>query len=436
MAKAPALPPSVKTGLSAADSGGPAGTPVSDAEVFSRLSASTGIDKIRNGAPSEPAASEPEVPVVAPENTAPAEGFDLEEGLPESLKSAPREAGKPTQSDETPPGEGETAPEGEPAPEKPKPVAKDLRSQLEKFSSEAKALAKERDTLTTRLRELEEQVKDVPNAKTLSGELSKREQKIQELEKQLAYLDYTQSAEFAERYQKPYEAKLTEAFKELKTLSKEDGSKLTDAEIEGLVLGGEREAYRIIDESFSGADSRLAARLVSEVYGSARDKELAMKNARTEAQARKDKQTAALTQFQTAYKGMFEQNLKAIKEKFPDLYVPNEKDQEAQALFQAGYSLVDAAFNKRKDLSPDQLARVEAEIYNRAGAFPALRLRALRAERELAAVKKELSKFKGNTPGRGEPAAGESEGGGPTPEIGSKAYIERGLREAQRRIRD
>lgn len=439
--KAPALPPTVKTGIQSAGENTRAtyaGPAASDAEVMSKLSASSGLDKIRaqRGAPQTEEAppetgEEATEEAAAPETTEEASGtapdeLDLDTGMNQ-------EAGEAEPTEATAETEAEPESESEPEPEKP---GKDLRSQLKHFSAQAKTLAKEKEALTKRLSELESQVKDAPSGKAMAEQLTKREERIAELEKQLAFVDYTQSPDFLAKYQKPYESRLGEAVKELNTITKEDGSKLSQGEIESLLLSTERDAYRQIDETMSGPDARLATRLVSEVYATAREKERAITSAKAEAQDKTKQQQTQHTQFVEQYKAKRQEVQDAIKTKYPDLYVPDDKDAERKGLFEAGYKLVDAAFNGMDKLSIDQRARVEAEVYHRAGAFPALRLRALRAEKALESVKKELSKFRGSAPGRGEPSTEEgTNGNGKQPEIGSKAYIEQGLLRSMKTVR-
>lgn len=425
------------------------GNPASDAEVMSRLSASSGLDKIRAKTPGAEPPPEPE-PEIEPAAEAPAaeasdagEGepeqptqtapekdeFDLDSGLPDAPADQEQEQGEPEP-------EPEAEPESEPEPEdgEQRPADKQtLRSQLKNFATQAKTLTAEKATLTKRVSELEAQLKDSPNAKALSEALSKKEAEIAELQKQISYIDYTQSPEFKERYEAPYKGKLTEAFKELQTLNKEDGSKLSEAEIESLVLGGEREAYRMIEDSMTGADARLASRLVSEVYGLSRDKERAMANAKQESVARTKEQQAQRAQFRERYRAMFNQNKDAIKQKYPDAYVPDPKDKDRAALFEAGYQLVESAFDPNNKASPDQRARIEAEIYHRAGAFPAMRHRAMTAEKALDEARKELSKYKRSAPGKGQPGTEEGGSVGPKGEVGSKEWVASRLRESQRR---
>lgn len=436
---APALPSSIKTGMSGSEGKSAMGTPASDAEVMSRLSASSGLDKIRAGTPKaddvapepppEPApeAEQPETPIadvpVEPEGTAP-ESFDL----PDESPAEP----EPEQEAEAPATEDE--PSEEPAEKK--PTGKDLRSQLEHFSTQAKALSKEKEALSKRISELENQVKDAPNSKALSETLAEREKTIGELNKKLSYLDYTQSTEFQEKFRKPYQTKLNEAYKELTTLQKGDGSTLDQQTIESIILTDEKSAYRAIERELEGADARLANRLVAEVYALQRDQQRALKQAETEAEQHRTKQAALRTQFREQFKAKVTDLRNQIKEKYPDLYNPDPKDPQRAQLFEAGYGLVEAAFDKIDSFDPDTRAKIEAEIYHRAGAFPALRLRAVRAEKELAALKQELSKFKSNSPGRGQPP--EDAAGGRSakqPEIGSQEWIAQGLRTVQRTVK-
>lgn len=443
--KAPALPPTVRKGMNAAgDERGPTvhGTPMSDADVMSRMTAAMGrtTNGSPNPAPEEPAEA-PEVPAVDPAAEAPEDDKiqieDFNEGLPDSLKGTkPPESTEPEPETPRTDVEAGAEPEPETGPGEPeaKPKGKDLRSQLEYFSAQTKTLAKERDTLSSRVKELEAQVKDAPNSKTLNELLTTREQRIAELEKQISYLDYTQSDEFKQQYQTPYENKFTEAFKDLASLSKEDGSKLVQPELEELLLGGEREAYRFIEDKFTGSDAALAKRIVGDVYRLSRDKEGAMARAKTDAQKRTKTQEAERVRMREQYKAMFTDTVAKTRAKFPDLYQGDPKDKEMSQLMDTGYKLVDAAFNRMNEFAPEQRVVIESEIYHRAGAFPALRLRALRAEKALAIAKKELSKYRGSSPGKGEVSETET-AGGKAPEIGSPEWAAKRLREAQSRVK-
>lgn len=311
----------------------------------------------------------------------------LERGLPADEKE---EEGTSTKSSHG--AEAATAGSSEVEPEK-QPGAKGLRSQLERTISEKRQLEQ-------RLKSLEGV--ENPKVKELATAYELEKKRADELEQKVAHYDYSESPEFKERYVKPFEERFRDAQDTLSKLTKADGGKLTMDELESIMVSGEVDAYQLITEMFDGAKQMYASNLVKDVYSLDRARTLALQQSRhTALQRRKDSQAQQVAQTE-ALRNRFQEEIETRRTKNSEWYAPREKDTKWNRALQDGETLADAAFIPPANIKPEQAVAIMAEVRHRAAAFVPLQQGFLALEGKVAALEKELARYKGSTPGRGE----------------------------------
>lgn len=313
-------------------------------------------------------------------------------------KGLPKEEEEFTQENEQ--AETETPKETSAPKEKPESGGKALRTQLEKTLAESKQLKQREKELEQRLKALEGP--DNPKIKELTSAWELQKKRADELEQKVAHYDYTESTEFKERYVKPFEDKFREAQDRLSKIQKADGTKLTLDELESIMVNGEVEAYEAISNIFDGAKATYAANLVKDVYSLDRARTLALQQSKQTALQRRKEGQAQLTARQEAIRNHFTQEIETRREASKEWYAPRENDTKWNKALQEGEVLANAAFIPPQNIKPEQAVAIMAETRLRAAAFPALQQETLSLRGKVKALEKELARFKGSAPGKGE----------------------------------
>jgi hypothetical protein len=301
-------------------------------------------------------------------------------------------------ADETGAGEEKIQVENKVVTEKPgEKTGGALRAQLEK------ALATNRE-LEQRLKSTEG--REDPKVKEITTAWQTEKKAREDAEAKVAHLDYSQSREFQERFVKPYESAFSDSLSRIKTTQKTDGTKLSQEQLESIMLGGEEEAYRIIDENFEGPKATMLTGLMKDVYSLDRVRERALSQAKGMAVEQRKQQEAQSKAYQESIKSLYEQERDSRLNKMPDVFMPKDGDKKRNALLQEGGILADAAFFKPPNISDKQWVAITAEVRNRATAFPALHEENIGLKKRLAEVEKKLEKYQNHGPGRGEVSDG------------------------------
>lgn len=293
-----------------------------------------------------------------------------------------------------------------------------LRATLEKTLAEKKALE-------SKLAEIEK--REDPRVKDLTSAWEQEKKAREELEAKVAHLDYSESREFKERFVEPYNAAFKDTLAQLRTLPTEDGAKLSNDDLETIMVGGEMAAYQLIDEKFTGAKATMATGLVKDVYSLDRIRNRALEQAKGLAVERSKQNQAQAKARQESLRGLFQREIETRRKSGGELYNPVEGDKEHNQLLDEGAVLADAAFLRPANLTDEQAVQVMAEVRNRAAALPAV-VRSYRKEKARAdALEKELAKYRGHQPGNGEP--GLAPGDEKQPEEGTMDFARAKLRE-------
>lgn len=329
---------------------------------------------------------------------------------PKPSGTAPTEA---PEAPSTPPGKESAQKSGESPktpPEKPEQHAS--ASQLrEQYEAQKAELAKIRQELAeakasgaskTEIEELRKQVEAERKAKT-------------ELDDRLKVLDYRESSEYKDNYEKPLHDAFRKAWSEV--------TELTVTLPDGTTRIGTPEDFNSIMSKPLGEARKMAKEMFGEDYPAildhirvVRDKRDAANAAVDQAKQRVTTQKAAeaaqLTEAQKAGRARYETYQKALDEKYPDLYVPKQDDPKEAELVAAGDDLALKGLGWQKDLTREQFLDAAAEVSRRASRFGMLAHRNIKLSAQVKALEAELAGYRGSENPKPTPSGGPQKGSG------------------------
>lgn len=371
---------------------------------------------------------------------------------------APAAEPKPEKDAEKPP---ETPPKPA-AEEPPKPVkAAELRTAYETLKKRFKEeYEPELQRTKAKLQELEAKVATVDepakqSLEKLQSNLKQVEQRNEELENRIRYVDYTRSKEFVTKYQQPYRDAWNEAVTEFRELSvrepageDENGDpKFTTRpadENDLLRLANMRLAE--MDETATRIFGASAPRAISHIQNL---KKLSSAQAKALEDAEKrskewyqDQESQAQNSQKSRAAAWLEIN-KALEDRFPKAFKPDDADAEDKTAHTKGFALTDLMFHGPKGITPEQVEALPAGFRDAVKSGQPLteeqnvklhslvRLKAANHDRQVAALKKaqariaELEKSLAEFE-KSEPGGGRLE---PAPKPGDKDWLEQAEQE-------
>jgi hypothetical protein len=253
--------------------------------------------------------------------------------------------------------------------------------------------------------------------------LERAESRVKELEDEMRFIDYSKSAEFQEKHQKPYESAWQRAMKDLKQIvvelegggarqfTSEDMLQLVNLDLPSAKGLAKVMAPEFVDDLMQ---HRNKIRELFDQQASALDD--AKKNGGERAKQRETEFTRQREQMQS----FIGETWKTANETFhkdPDFgkyFTPVENDADGNKRLEDGFKLADSAFSEsplNPNLSPEQRAAIvrrHAAVRNRCAAFGRLCHQNAKQATEIAELKKKLEGYAGSTPpdggGRSTPA--------------------------------
>lgn len=293
------------------------------------------------------------------------EGLDPDFKPQRKPAEKPKEGQKPGEKPIEKPKEGETGTkpgekpkEGEPGEKPPaEPELKGLPAVRKAYDDIKKRVSTELEpeiaTLRARVKELEESKpgQDAGFQERLKAAEARRD----ELENKIAYLDYSKSKDFIDKFEEPITRAWSDAAELIKEISAENDDGTTrPATLDDLVNlanmpHGEarKAANRLFGDS---ADDVMLHR--AEIIKLARAKERALadaeKNAGERAKQNQAQQAERVKATQAAWTGANE----SLAKKFPNMFGKKEGDEEGNTLLEKGFALADRLFSPSKDTSP------------------------------------------------------------------------------------
>lgn len=331
---------------------------------------------------------------------------------PAEPKPDPKPAVSPRPAeDETAPAEAvtEAKPATPPSAETPAPEAKKVSpwKLVDQF--------KERATRAEqRVLELEKEMGPESDRQARAARMEAAEKRLQELEQEIRYVNYSKSKEFQEQYQKPYEEAWSRAMGELKEITLQDPTTqqkrpVSDQDLIELVnlpLGRARE---IADQVFGPfSDDVMAHRkAIRELF---EKQHSALEKAKTEGATREQQMRETFQrvhqQISSTVKQTWDQVNATILEdaQTGGFFKPKEGNQEWNNRLEKGFKLVDQAFAENPmdpRLNPEQRAAIikrHAAVRNRAAGWGPLRHENTVLAKKVAELESELKQYKESTP--------------------------------------
>lgn len=339
--------------------------------------------------PAPPTAIEPKAPPPIPAGEKPPQDYlgditgelaDMDAATPVPPSPTPRrdERGKFTKPPDKP-AEAVKPPEKAPekAPEKPvetppeeapKPVrAAELRTAYDGLKKKVKdELEPELQSLRAKVEKYEKDGGDL--AGPVLEKVKSLETRNKELEDRIALIDYESSQEFGTKYEEPYRQmwnRATNAFAQL-TVKEQTG---TDAETgeptyrtrrateEDLIKLGAlplSELDEVAGKLF-GPSAPRAVQYIEKLRDLAEAKQTALVEAKKKAGEWKSQQTLESQTRQRTNDEHFREVNKALQEKFPKAFKPEDNDPEDAAAHLRGFALADLLFLDNSKLTPEQV---------------------------------------------------------------------------------
>ncbi len=267
---------------------------------------------------------------------------------------------KPPEDGTKPPeGEGDpgAAAGGEPAAPAPAAEPTSIPGLRKAYTELKKKTAEEYEP---KIQKLEARVKELESSNpeevtTLQSRLEAAEKRRDELESEIHFVDYSKSADYREKFEKPYQAAWSKALGEITQLSRfmPDGStrKAVEADILALANSPLDELDKKAEEWFPNSAARVI-RHVEKIKDLAEAQSDALEKARTEGAERA--KTFEITRKASTEKTvkMLEEAHTAIATKWPHMFGPVEDDTEGNALLEKGEAMYQKAFRPTADNGP------------------------------------------------------------------------------------
>jgi len=340
-----------------------------------------------------------------------------------------------TEKSEEPPKP--TTPEVVKAPEKPSEgtpeyqppmVAKpsELKRWAQKMGDRAQTAEQQLSKLNSRLRELESKPSESVDVKALTDELANTKKRLEEYEGELKVTRYERSGEYKENYEKPYQETVKKAYRKVAELVIREpvkGGELdehgkptqfnereaTPADLDAVYYAGNPMSRRNKAKELFGEDWQSATALCDQIREKQEAALEAVQANKGKAQEYEQQQTAQQKMLEEGRSRMFGEAIKAITDKYKDLFGEREGDSTWNDNLHKGRSMADLAYGDRKGLNPQQNAILDAQVHARISGFPALLHEYQNVKSQLADSQKEVAELRGSAPGKGTPAAPKTE---------------------------
>lgn len=379
--------------------------------------------------PPDPVKPEPS-PAKTPDKTTPPDKPEKPEKPPS--KSAPEKPEKPEKGPE--PGTPEKSSSEEGTSEfSPPQVAKpsELRSWANRMGERAKKAESKISTLEARLAQVESQPsKQSEDVSNMAQELAATKKKLAEYEDNLRLTKYERSAEYLEKFQKPYQDAVAAAYRDVQELlvstpDPQNPENVTEREataedfneVYALPLG---QATRLAKQKFGDAATivlqhRAAIRRLAETaFAAVEDYKKKGLEAETQTKAQQAQQEQAMQR-------MFDAASQGHAKKFAELLLERDGDQEGNDLLVKGRQFAQSVFAGNDNLSPQQIVTRDAVAFNRLAAYPRLVRDNKKLKMELEELKSTLAEVRGSGPGT-PPPSGPKAGAPPSGESWEEAF--------------
>jgi len=292
--------------------------------------------------------------------------------------------------------------------------AKDKRVNPWKLVDEHKSA---RAKLEAEVAELRKSIPDPAKSKEVEERISALSKRNEELESHIRFVDYSKSAEFADKYQKPYTQAWQRWMADLNelTVQGQDGTErpIQPNDILQLINMPLQKAREAAEEAFGPfADDVMSAR--KEIRSLFDAQQRALEEARKSGKEHFDAQSKAAQEAQANIAKEVSEVWTAANqtvvtdEAIAKWFKPVDGDEEGNKRLKSGYEMADRAFSVSPldpNLTKEQRAEIvqlHAAVRNRSAAFGRLTFQNAALEKQIAELRSELEKFKSIEPGGGQ----------------------------------
>ena len=351
----------------------------------------------------------------APEPATTSGSEDRSSTTPQSgAGTTPKPADKPADKPE------EKAPETPATPEDeftPPTVAKnsELRGFAFRMGNKAKEYKSQLTQLQQRITQLEAQPpKQQVDNSAMAAQLAEANKRLEQYENDLRLTKYDRSAEYRDKYERPYKDAIARAYREVKELiafepnaedpenPKERTANQQDFdEVYGLPLG---QATRLAKQRFGDAamivlqHRQKIRELMESAYQAVEEYKGKGAEAEKFTKAQEAQREQGMVSMFSAARGMH-------AKRNPALFAEKEGDTEGNSLLTKGRQFADMVFAGNDGLTPQQVVMRDARAYNWLSAFPRVSSALEKAKAEIAELKSTLESIKGSAPGKPKPSA-------------------------------
>lgn len=370
---------------------------------------------------------------------------EVEEPQPEKEPAEPEP--KPAEEPEKKPEEAKPKPEDL---DTSKPLkAATIREAYEGLKKKLKELEPELQSARAKLKEIES--RKPQELEPVLSELKAARERNAQLEKVIAFKDYTESDEYRQKYAEPYREAWADATAEFRELTVREPAGKDEFDEPKFVTrqADENDLLRLANMKLSDMDAAAqemfgasAARAINHIQN-IKKLSAAQSRAIQEAKTNADKwRTERMEKLQTEQKSKADAWLSAnhtLREKFPKAFEPESGDAEDAGAHLRGFALADLAYLGSKSLSPQQIEALPPEFRDTVKSGQPLstvqqvrldalaRLRAANQPRLIAKLKKTLTRLAEVEKSlaayeKSEPPAGKS--GDPKGKIVSKDWLQ------------
>jgi len=305
------------------------------------------------------------------------------------------------------------------APDKPEGTDFIPKNKLKEFRENYDRMKKDLDARTAELAELKSKapvkVDEFPEYKQATEKLTAAEQRAQRLDEELRFQAYHRSEEYAEKYVKPFEsawntgrarvaamtipARTDEATGEV-TAARQATAEDFDAIMKsGDVDGAIEKLFGNSVKAATVANLALKVQDLNEARAAALE-EYKVKGAERQKQAQEMRVKTA-KESSEIYRQAIESAL--ADEKNAEWFKPDTGDTEGEGILKSAMALVDQAFTAAgAKLTPQERAKLNAEIRNAAAAAPLLHRKLVASRAKIKELEAKLAGLGRSTPGGGQ----------------------------------
>lgn len=285
---------------------------------------------------------------------------------------------------------------------------KELRNAYERTKTEKIELLRRNKELTDRIASIEKNAPKAIQVEALAKENEVLKKQNDELQSHIRVVDYSKSAEYAEKYQAPLDSAVATA-KDLVGMLKvneptEDGTpnrrQATWNDFAKLFNAHPGDLDEQAHAMFGASAPRVVAK-IDEIKALGKRADNAVAESHKLATEHQSRQVAEQTARREKATQLFRDATTELMEKHPQFFKEVDGDEEGNKMLRAGMDLVNQIYAGAKDMPLEKRVKVDAMVRLRAAAFGRTATKLQAVQKELEAAKAELASFKKTSPKQG-----------------------------------